>query len=537
MQQVHTSLNMESRRRTLSPSLRNKTSSGEETQGGDMDYLEAMRNPETYPHAVRAVRHIETHISHLFLTGEWVYKLKKPLRNAFLDYSTLDLRRSCCEAELKLNRRFAPEIYEGVVALARDPSGWNLEGRGETVEYAVKMKEFSQDALLIAMLKRGELTSEIVSSLGEELATIHATAPRLTNLELPYGGFDSVAQLARDNFRELEGLLSSNSRQALQSLAEQSELQLSTLRTEIEKRRQAGFVRECHGDLHLGNLIWWQGRVQLFDGIEFNDSLRWIDVMNDLAFVLMDLEEHRQAELANQLLNVYLTTTGDFGGLKLLRFFKVYRAMVRAKVTAMRAAQQSAAESSESLQAVAEYLAYAASELKARKPSLLITHGVSGSGKTYQSERLLRIPGLIRLRSDVERNRIPVSEPVTGTGKEERYSAERKQGVYLFLAEEAESLLNAGWSVLVDATFLQQSNRERFQQLAGRLGVPFRILHFEARREVLEQRVAERARSGKDASEAGLDVLHAQLKEYVELSSGERAACLNIEQAEELLRG
>lgn len=274
-----------------------------------MNYLEAMLSPATYPHRVQVVRHIETHISHLFLTGEWAYKLKKPLRNAFLDYSTLALRRSCCEAELKLNRRFAPEIYEGVVALARDSSGWNLEGRGETIEYAVKMKEFSQDALLLSMLKRGELTSEIVRSLGDELAKIHAIAPRLTDLQLPFGGFDSVSQLAGDNFRELEGLLKSRSPELLQSLAEQSERQLSMLRSEIEDRRQSGFVRECHGDLHLGNLIWWQGRVQLFDGIEFNDSLRWIDVMNDLGFVLMDLEEHGQTDLANQLLNVYLTQT------------------------------------------------------------------------------------------------------------------------------------------------------------------------------------------------------------------------------------
>jgi len=451
-----------------------------------MDYLEAMQNPGTYPHAVQGIRHIETHISHLFLTGEWVYKLKKPLRNAFLDYSTLDLRRACCEAELKLNRRFAPEIYEGVVAVARDHFGWNLEGRGETVEYAVKMKEFSQDALLLSVLKRGELTSEIVRSLAEEMASIHAAAPRLTDLQLPFGGFDSVAQLARDNFRELEGLLKSNSRETLQSLAEQSEVQLSALRTEIESRRQTGFVRECHGDLHLGNLIWWQGRVRLFDGIEFNDSLRWIDVMNDLGFALMDLEEHRQTGLANQVLNVYLTQTGDFRGLKLLRFFKVYRAMVRAKVTAMRAAQQSPTESSDSLQTVTEYLAYAAHELKARKPLLLITHGLSGSGKTYQSEPLLRCPGLIRLRSDVERNRIPAAETVVVTEKEKRYSAARKQGVYLYLAEQAEMLLRAGWSVLIDATFLQQRNRELFEDLAGGLGVPYGILHFEASREVLE---------------------------------------------------
>lgn len=508
---------------------------GEHKQELLMDYLEAMQNPATYPHTVTRIRHIETHISHVFLTGDWVYKLKKPLRNAFLDYSTLDLRRACCQAELELNRRFAPEIYSGVVALARDASGWNLEGRGEIVEYAVLMREFSQDALLLSLLKRGDLTVEIVRSLGAELAKIHTAAPCLADLRLPFGSYESVAQLARDNFRELKGLLNSNSQSTLQALAEQTELQLISLQSEIEHRRRVGFVRDCHGDLHLGNLIWWNGRVQLFDGIEFNDALRWIDVMNDLGFVLMDLEEHRQAGLANQLLNVYLSRTGDYRGLRLLRFFKGYRAMVRAKVAAMRAAQQSASESEESAKAVADYLAYAVEEFKERKPILLITHGVSGSGKTYQSEPLMRFPGLIRLRSDVERNRVPDAVLSNAGGREERYSAARKQGVYLYLAEQAELLLQAGWSVLVDATFLQQSNRELFRNLAERIDVPYRILHFEASREVLEQRVAERARSGKDASEAGIEVLHAQLREYVELSDVERAACLNLQQAENLL--
>ena len=500
-----------------------------------MDYLKAMQNPATYPHAVRGIRHLETHISHVFLTGEWAYKLKKPLQNAFLDYSTLELRRSCCQAEWELNRRFAPEIYAGVVALACDGSGFNLEGRGEILDYAVKMREFSQDALLLSLLNRGELTLEVVRSLGEELAKIHSAAPRLSDMQSPFGGFDSVSQLARGNFRELEGLLKSRSPEPLQSLSDQTELLLASLQPEIEYRRQAGFVRDCHGDLHLGNLIWWQGRVQLFDGIEFNDALRWIDVMSDLGFVLMDLEEHRQAALANQLLNVYLSQTGDYRGLKLLRFFKVYRAMVRAKVAAMRAVQQPSAESEASLKAVAEYLAYAALEFKERRPVLLIAHGVSGSGKTYQSEPLLRIPGLIRLRSDVERNRVPAAGQSNAAGRDERYSAVRKQGVYFYLAEQTELLLQAGWSVLVDATFLQRENRGLFRELAARVGVPFRILHFEASREVLEQRVADRARSGKDASEAGVDVLHTQLSEYVELSELEQAECLNVPQAERML--
>lgn len=496
------------------------------------DVLAAMSEASTYPHRVGLIRHLETHISHVFLTGEFAYKLKKPLQNPFLDYRTLEARRKYCQQELELNRRFAPDLYLAVVAIARDNAGWNLDGRGEICEYAVKMREFSQAALLLSQLQSGRLTGDQMRSLGRELAAIHQAAPRLVDSASPFGTPRLVAQDSRDNVSALRTLLPLERQERVEALAERIELQLVQLEPVFAERLAAGFVRECHGDLHLGNLIWHAGRVQLFDGIEFNEAFRWIDLMSDLGFVLMDLEEHHQPGLANLLFNVYLEASGDFGGLRVLTFYKVYRAMVRAKVAAMRATQQSEPEQLRSWKEVANYLAYADSALAARSPRLILTHGVSGSGKTYQTEALLQLPGVLRIRSDVERKRLEGlsateharSEPGAGL-----YAAAKKDAVYQQLRQVAELALRAGWSVVVDATFLRAENRLPFQQLAEDLQVPLQFLHFEADEDVLRARLQERAQLGQDASDAGWEVLQSQLRAYQPLSAAEREACTSVE--------
>lgn len=496
-----------------------------------MDVLSAMLEPSTYPHPVSPVRHIETHISHIYLTGEFAYKLKKPLQNPFLDYRTLAARKKYCERELALNRRFAPDLYLDVVAVAREGTGWNLDGRGEIVEYAVKMREFPQAALLLTQLKSGHLGSEQVRSLGAELARIHQSAPRLADLGLPFGSPAAVARDSRDNITALRELLPSAKLALVDSLGAQIEQQSANLASALGRRREEGFVRECHGDLHLGNLIWYAGRVQLFDGIEFNESFRWIDVMSDLGFVLMDLEEHGERGLANLLLNVYLEGCGDFDGLRVLGYFKVYRAMVRAKVAALRAAQQPEAERVAAWGEVDNYLACAAAELNARKPRLVLTHGVSGSGKTYQTEPLLEVPGVIRIRSDVERKRMEGLQPGARAASrpgEGLYTASRKGVVYERLAELAEIGLAAGWNVILDATFLEEKNRQDLLGVARRLGVRAQILHFEATESVLRARLEERGRRGGDASDAGWEVLQAQLRACQPLSPDEVGLCTTV---------
>ena len=505
-----------------------------------MDVLAAMAQPSTYPHPVGPIRHLETHISHVYLTGDFAYKLKKPLQNPFLDYRTLEARKRYCNQELDLNRRFAPDLYLEVVAIARDRAGWNLEGRGEVCEYAVRMREFSQDALLLTQLRAGLLSEKQMRSLGAELARIHQAAPRLGELASPFGTAAQVAQDSLDNVTALQHLVPAGMRELVETLAGRIDRQGQCLKQVIADRRAAGLVRECHGDLHLGNLIWHAGRVQLFDGIEFNEAFRWIDVMSDLAFVLMDLEEHQQAGLANLLLNVYLEESGDFDGLRVLTFYKVYRAMVRAKVAALRAGQQVAGEQQRCWEEVGTYLDYAKSALELRCPSLVMTHGVSGSGKTYQTEPLLHQPGVIRIRSDVERKRM---EELNGAARvackpgEGLYSAANKNAVYEHLRQLAEVVLRAGWTVVLDATFLLAENRLPFFQLATQLHVPIKILHFEAAEKVLRARLQERGQRGDDASDAGWDVLQAQLRAYQPLSTSELAVCTTVERLQHELAG
>lgn len=503
-----------------------------------MNVLAAMSEPTTYPHQVDRIRHLETHISHVFLTGEFAYKLKKPLQNPFLDYRTLEARKRYCAQELELNRRFSPELYVGVVAIAKDANGWNLEGRGEIVEYAVKMREFSQDELLLSQLRSGKLTEEQVRSLGAELAAIHQAAPRLPDLSAAYGSPSVVAEESRDNVRALRQLAPESQRGLVEELAAEIEQQLQKLEPVFAERRARGFIRECHGDLHLGNLIWRAGRVQLFDGIEFNESFRWIDLMSDLGFVLMDLEEHRQPGLANLLLNVYLEASGDFGGLQVLNFYKVYRALVRAKVAALRANQQVSQSRAHSWEEVVEYLEYAAAAFVVRHPRLILTHGVSGSGKTFQTEPLLKLPGLIRIRSDVERKRMEGLRGVERAGFEPgagMYTAARKNLVYQQLCAMARRGIESGWTILIDATFLQAENRQPFQQLAAELDVPLQILHFEAAEEILKARLRERAARGRDASDADCNVLELQLRSYQPLAAEELACCTSVDRLQKEL--
>jgi predicted kinase len=254
----------------------------------------------------------------------------------------------------------------------------------------------------------------------------------------------------------------------------------------------------------------------------------------------MDLEEHQQAGLANLLLNVYLEESGDFDGLRVLTFYKVYRAMVRAKVAALRAGQQVAGEQQRCWEEVGTYLDYAKSALELRCPSLVMTHGVSGSGKTYQTEPLLHQPGVIRIRSDVERKRM---EELNGAARvackpgEGLYSAANKNAVYEHLRQLAEVVLRAGWTVVLDATFLLAENRLPFFQLATQLHVPIKILHFEAAEKVLRARLQERGQRGDDASDAGWDVLQAQLRAYQPLSTSELAVCTTVERLQRELAG
>ncbi len=478
----------------------------------------ALCDPHAYPHPVTEVRLVETHISFVLLTGPYAYKLKKPLALGFLDFSTLADRRFFCEEELRLNGRLAPRLYLDVVPITGEPDRPRLGGSGPVLDYAVRMVEFPQSALLDAMLARGALTPQLVDALAAAVARFHGTIGRAPPGS-PYGDPAQVHAPMRQNFDQLAPLVDDAAdRATLDALRDWSERERERLAPVFAARRADGFVRECHGDLHAGNIALVDGELQIFDGIEFNPGLRWIDVASEVAFLTMDLRERGHPGLAARLLDAYLQATGDYDGLRVLRYYLVYRALVRAKVARLRAGQERPDDPDRAaeLAACRAYLAVAARLAAPRPVALLVTHGVPGAGKTFRSQQLLEALDAIRVRSDVERRRLfgtaaaPGGDapPADGT-----YGEAATQRVYARLEQLALTALDAGFPVIVDAAFPLRRQRAAFRRLAEARGIPFCLVDCEAPAAVLRERVAERARTGHDASEATVAVVDRQLRE------------------------
>ncbi len=494
----------------------------------------ALRAPGRYPHPVEQVELLETHISWVLLTGRYAYKLKKPLALGFLDFSTLEARRRACEDELRLNRRTAPELYLEVVPVTGTPDEPLIGGEGPAIDYAVKMREFPQDALLDRVAARGALSLEQMVALATTIAEFHARADR-AGPQSEFGTESAVIGPARENFAQMRPLVADpESAGTLRRLAEWTEREFGRCRDAVAARRRDDCVRECHGDLHLRNLLALEGRIVPFDCIEFNAALRWIDVMSDVAFLLMDLIDHGLAGHAWCFLDAYLAETGDYGGLAVLRFYLVYRAMVRAKIACLRAQQlpEGAAQRTQAAGECREYLRLAEAFAALDRRALIVTRGLSGSGKTVVSGLLVEELGMIRVRSDVERKRLhglaaaERTGAAVGTGI---YAPETTRGTYERLREVARTVVAAGFPAVVDATFLARADRDAFRALARTLGVPFAIAACEAPEPVLRERIAARDRAGADASEATLEVLARQLLAAEPLAAAERTFAVTID--------
>lgn len=473
--------------------------------------IDALKDPGVYDHPVSTVRVIETHISGVLLAGEYAYKVKKPVDFGFVDFSTLDRRRYFCEEELRLNRRFAPELYLDVVAIHGTPGAPRLDGEGPVLEYAVRMTRFEQSALLDRCITdEGAVTPPMIEAFAADVAAVHAEAGSAVP-EDGYGTPGAVVSNVRECWAPIgdAGLLEDDPQ--VQRLASYMDEQSVALRSRFTERLSAGRVRECHGDLHLGNLFLVDGAIRAFDCIEFNPSLRWIDVANDIAFTTMDLRYHSEAGLARRFRNAYLDASGDFAALRVLRYYEIYRALVRAKVAGLREAEQAGAGRADARR----HLSLAVHLMNAAPlPAVVITCGLSGSGKTYVTSDLVACSEAIRIRSDVERGRQPVASG-------ERYSEQGIEAVYGRLLEEAGRIVDAGYPVIVDATFIKRDRRDRFRSLAESRGVPFHILHCTASDEVLRRRIRARTVRGGDASEADLAVLDLQLASLEPLAEDE----------------
>jgi hypothetical protein len=477
--------------------------------------IDALSRPGVYPHPVDRVDVLQTHISYVLLAGDYAYKIKKPVNLGFLDFSTLDARQRCCEEELRLNRRTAADLYLATVRVTGSVAAPQLDGDGPAIEYAVKMRRFAQDDLLDSMAKRGECSPAIVDALARKLAAFHTTVA-VAGPDSPFGTAERVMAPPRANFDHIEKLIGeSPDVPQLERLRTWTDREGARLIPVFAARRRDGFIRECHGDLHLGNITLIGGEPTPFDCIEFNADLRWIDVMNEVAFLVMDLADHRLPGLAIRCLNAYCEATGDYAGLAVLRFYMVYRAMVRAKIACIRMQQQGVAADVKAA-TEAEYRGYfqLAERLAHRgATALVLTHGLSGSGKTTVAGVLAERFGAIRIRSDVERKRLFGLEASARTASAVGsgiYDPEATRRTYARLADLARSVIAAGWPVIVDATFLRAAERTAFRELARELAVPAVIVSCTAPDAELRARILAREQTRADASEAGLEVLARQ---------------------------
>ena len=486
--------------------------------------IRALLEPQRYSDATTQVEWVQTHISWVLLAGDFAYKIKKPLHLPFLDFSTLAQRRHYCEEELRLNRRFAPDLYLAVVPIFNTAQDPQFKGLGEPIEYAVKMRRFEEAGRLDRVCARGELQPLHLSHLADRLTTFHAGAA-IAAPTSRFGSDSAVMTPARDNFTDLLRLLPevgmSTRLTALQAWTEAQFKQLAPL---MAARKIAGRVRECHGDLHLANMVLIDQHVEMFDCIEFNEDFRWIDVASEIAFTYVDLIAHAQPGLADWFLDEVLSRSGDYEAALLVRFYGVYRALVRAKIAAIRMTQTAPENPDEA----AVYIALAERLVASIPVQLIITHGLSGCGKTVASHKILledTQAATLRLRSDVERKRLFGLTPLASshsTPEAGIYNPLAHAQTYAHLRTQAERLLRAGWSVIVDAAFLKRADRDTFRTLAAETGAAFSILAPQATPAQLRARIQARQALEHAASEATLEVLAQQMQTIEPLQADER---------------
>ena len=499
----------------------------------------ALLGKPCFPHAAQNVRLVETHISWVLLAGHYAYKIKKAINLGFLDFTQLEARRFYCSEEIRLNRRLAPHIYLDVIPIGGEPDSPHC-GALPAIEYAVRMRRFEISKQLDHLLARGKILPQHMDNLAASLAVFHGSLPP-AKVTSAFGTPEAILSASMQNFEQLQPLLTAQPDcEAIENIRRATRNAYSANETYFNRRHAHGYVRECHGDLHLSNIVLIGNQPVPFDGIEFSPALRWIDVMDEVAFLVMDLLHGKRPDLAFRFLNAYLEATGDYPGVAVLRFYLTYRAVVRAKVCAIRSFQaipegttdkpvshsirlsknasqvagyqpdHSPLAQTQELTNCRNYLALAEECLARRRPALIITHGLPGSGKSTFAQAALERLQAIRLRSDVERKRLfgikPLEDSHSRMGAD-IYSIDATQRTYARLLELAHGLLDAGFPVIVDAAFLNQEEREQFHALALSQSVPFVIVSMKASTATLSARIMLRRSAENDASEADLDVL------------------------------
>lgn len=470
------------------------------------------RHAHPNPSATECVELVETHISWVLLVNGFAYKIKKPVQYGFLDFSTLDLRKRACDEELRINQRYSADLYLEVVPITGSPALPYLEGSGQPIEYAVKMRRFPTSCLFDHLLAAGRLLPVHVRQLAEALSAFHRELPRdETDQHSAHCG--QLQRHTEANFLTITSYLS-----AIPDLDQLAILRAWSTREFLHResrlisRAAQGYIRECHGDLHLGNIVWLNDRARFFDGIEFSADLRWIDTMNEAAFPIMDLEVRGAQPLAFAFLNHYLELTGDYQGVALLRYYRLYRALVRAKVALLCLHPlKNPAEQDSCMASYRRYIAYGLALIRKETPRLIITHGLSGSGKSHLAAQLAASMPAIWVRSDVERKRLFGRAPDNAREPHPAlYGVKMTNLTYQRLMELAQHLLESGYSVILDGTFLRRRQRRAAFRIAQVAQTPYWILDFQAPLDLLKARVQRRAMEGLDPSDANAAVVNLQ---------------------------
>jgi len=499
-----------------------------------MGWVGGLLEPDAYPHAVGKIQLIETHISWVFLTGKYAYKIKKPVDLGFCDFSSLARRKFFCEEEIRLNQRTSYDFYLGIVPIGVI-NGHPKIGLEPAVEYAVRMRQFPADARLDRRLAADRIEADDLRRLALRLASFHSQLPAASGIEAEHAAEHASAP-ALSNFQHIHGdHISTVSRRQIDMIESWTRKQAGLLEPEFKRRVAGGFIRECHGDLHLANLFEWDGEVYPYDCLEFNPALRWIDQVSDIAFLVMDLTARGRTDLAYIFLNAWLEETGDYGGLVVLRFYLVYRSMVRLKVAAIQTRLLREDAQGEHAIKARHYLELARSLMdQPLHPWLVLMHGLSASGKTRTSADLIPAMPAIRIRSDLERKRLHglPRHHHAGAGIDTGlYSPASTEETYRTLAACCETGLRAGFNMIADATFSKRAWRTRFIDLAHKLGARPAIMECTAPLETLRTRIRQRSAEGLDESDADLAVLEYQLIHFEPLEAAERPIAVNDPQS------
>lgn len=486
--------------------------------------LDSMTNPNFYPHKPDAVELIQTHISYVFIAGDIVYKVKKPVNFGFLDFTSLDKRKFYCDEELRLNKRLAPSIYLDVVPIAQDSQGNIFPGTGEKViDYAVRMKKLPLDKMLKTLLANGRADEKVMDAVANKIAAFHKVAETGGRID-EMGGIATIRHNHEENFTQTYNYINITIPEYQYNfIKDYVENFLTDNKSLLKKRVVDSKIRDCHGDLHLEHIC-IADEIIIFDCIEFNERFRFGDVAAEVAFLTMDLDYNGYPEQAESFVKSYLKYSNDADMIMLLNFYRCYYAYVRGKVTSFRLDQKdiSANERSQVVKTAKRYfdLAYTYA-VHLEKPVLILTAGLMGCGKSYQARHLAARLGARTIRTDVLRKELLNINPTDRHNEDFGrgiYSDDISRLTYDKAYELAQSEIKSGKPVIIDASFKRRSERQKAVQMAQRLNIPFYVIECTCRDEIVKMRLDKRVQEKTNASDGRWEIFQEQKNDFDEIN-------------------